>query len=355
MPIKVLIVDDSSLVRSILEKGLSQDPEISIVGSAADPYEARDMIIKYHPDALTLDIEMPRMDGVAFLKKLMPQYPLPVVMVSKLTTKGARATIDALAAGAVDVVAKPDSELRHGVAEMMTELRFKLRVAARANVRGALVEKMSRGASPYMFSADKTAAARCVIAIGASTGGTEAIARLLTGLPPNLPGIVITQHMPTGFTQPFAERLDGLGPLRVREARDGDLVRPGLALVAPGGMQMRLIGTPGDFRVSCDTSPLVNRHRPSVDVLFNSAARIAKNKTAAALLTGMGSDGAQGLLKIREAGGTTMTQDEATSVVYSMPRSAVNLGASEKSYPIDEMTPALITAAATRIHQKERS
>ncbi len=340
--IKVLIVDDSSLVRSILTRGLQVDPGIEVVGAAGDPYQARDMILAERPHVLTLDVEMPRMDGLAFLRKLMPQYPLPVVMVSSLTQRGSQITLDALAHGAIDFVAKPTSDIQSGLNGMMEELREKVKIAASVDVSQWKNKKpvTSRVREARISSLAKTTDK--VIAIGASTGGTEALRKLISAMPANSPGIIIVQHMPAGFTRMFAERLDSIARVSVKEAESGDRVMTGHVLVAPGNFHMQLMRSGGEYRVVCRDGAPVNGHRPSVDVLFRSVAKHAGKNAVGVMLTGMGADGADAMVKMRDAGARTVAQDEATSVVFGMPKEAFQRGGAEILKPLDSI-PILIS------------
>jgi two-component system chemotaxis response regulator CheB len=339
--IRVLVVDDSALVRNILSQGLSLDPGIEVVGTASDPYIARDKIVELNPDVLTLDVEMPRMDGVAFLRKLMPQYPIPTVMVSSLTQRGKQITIDALDAGAVDFVAKPTSNVAAGLNAMLMELRAKVKIASTANVshwKGKRVAPRAATIAPKALaeSTDK------VIAIGASTGGTEAIRRVVESFPANTPGVVIVQHMPPGFTKMFAERLNQLCQMEVREAVDGDRVRTGLILVAPGGVQLKVIRSGGFYQVRCGGTEKVSGHCPSVDVMMQSVAEQVGKNSIGGMLTGMGQDGAEGMLAMKNAGARCIAQDEATSVVFGMPKVAFEKGGAERLVPLDKIAPALL-------------
>ncbi len=341
-PIRVLIVDDSSLVRTLLTRALEEDPGLEVVGTAADPYEARDRILELRPDVMTLDVDMPRMNGIEFLRRLIPQHPLPVVMVSSLTRQGQQATLDALAAGAVDFVAKAESGDPAARGAMLRELRTKLHTAAIARVSPGSERLRSTAAPTAPCGPDAEKNARRVIAIGASTGGTEAIKQIVTRFPAAMPPVLVVQHMPAGFTRMFAERLNQLSALTVREAADGDPVLPGQVLVAPGGLQMRLEGSPGALRVRCEALPLVGGHAPSVDVLMNSLARCAAKGSVGLLLTGMGADGAEGMCALRKAGGRTLAQDQATSVVFGMPRVAFERGGVEKLLPLGAIAPAVV-------------
>lgn len=331
--IKVLVVDDSALVRSVLEKGLSMDPGIEVVGTAPDPFAARDKIVRLRPDVLTLDVEMPRMDGLEFLRKLMPQYPLPIVMVSSLTERGKQITLDCLDAGAVDFVTKPTSDMASGLNSMLTELRTKVKIASTANVshwkhKRAEFKPRSVQGRALAGTTDK------VIAIGASTGGTEAIREVVTAFPVHTPGVVIVQHMPAGFTRMFSERMNTLCQMEAKEAADGDRVMPGRILIAPGGMHMRLVRSGGIYQVRCKAGPLVNGHCPSVEELFKSVAEHAGANAVGVMLTGMGADGADAMKIMRDAGARTLAQDEATSVVFGMPKEAYTRGGAERLVPL---------------------
>lgn len=340
--IRVLVVDDSALVRQVLSQGLSADPGIEVVGTASDPYVARDMIVRRKPDVLTLDVEMPKMDGVAFLRKLMPQYPLPVVMVSALTQRGKQITLEAMEAGAVEVVTKPSANVAEGLSNMMQELRTKVKIASTANVSHW---KNKRPAAPPARSIATRALAEStdkVIAIGASTGGTEAIREVLTQVPASIPGTVIVQHMPPGFTAMFAKRLnDQCAPI-VREAQDGDRVMPGLVLIAPGDMHMEVVRRGGIYSVRCRAGEPVCGHCPSVEVLMQSVAKEVGRNAVGVMLTGMGRDGAQGMLSMRRAGARTLAQDEATCVVYGMPKEAHEAGAVERLLPLSRIGRAMV-------------
>lgn len=349
-PVRVLIVDDSAMIRKVLSIGLSSDPMIEVVGTASSADQALDMIKELKPDVMTLDIEMPRMDGVTFLRQLMPLHPVPTVIISSASQQGATVTLRALEAGAVDVIAKPTLGVSSGLSGIMGEVCQRVRAAAHARPA-----RMFAGAGTRTQSVQETATPTCMIAIGASTGGVQALAKILQEMPHNAPGIVIVQHMPQGFTRAFADRLDGTTRIRVREARDGDLVQSGLALIAPGGdRHMVLAGRAPQWRVSLVDGPPVCFSRPSVDQLFSSVARQAGAKACAALLTGMGKDGAAGLLDIRKAGGTTIAQDEQSSVVWGMPAAAVELQAAQTVRPLDEIAQALLSAADLPVRQTAR-
>jgi two-component system, chemotaxis family, protein-glutamate methylesterase/glutaminase len=335
--IKVLIVDDSALVRRVLEHGLGEDPRISVVGTAPDPYVARDLILKYRPDVLTLDVEMPRMDGVEFLRRLMAQMPIPAVMVSSLTVRGAQATLDALDAGAIDFVTKPGSQFGgKGLTDMIGELTHKVVAAAKARVVKRRVPQAPAlpGVLGHRVLANTTDK---VIALGASTGGTEALKDVVSRFPATTPGVVIVQHMPEKFTEMYADRLNRLCAMEVKEAKDNDRVLPGRILIAPGGMHMRVVRQGGQYRVRCKAGDRVSGHCPSVDVLFESVAEDVGSNAVGAIFTGMGSDGAQGLLKLRQAGARTLGQDEASCVVYGMPKVAFERGAVQVQLPLDKM------------------
>ena len=322
--IKVLVVEDSAFFRGLLVKSLNNDPALEVVASAQDPFEARDMIVKYRPDVMTLDIEMPRMSGLEFLRKLMPQYPMPVVMISSLSDK----VFEALNAGAVDFVAKPAMSDRKKLDELMkNELPMKIKIASTAkisNIKRVAVPTLTENVTVNANSKD------LVVAIGASTGGTEAIATIVKEFGPDIPGTVVVQHMPGGFTEMYANRLNDQCRVTVKEAKNGDKVLPGQVLIAPGGdCQMRLIKVNGTYQVEVKPGPKVSGHCPSVDVLFESVAKAAGSRAVGIILTGMGGDGAKGLLEMRKAGASTIGQDESTSIVYGMPKVAFDIGAVE--------------------------
>jgi two-component system chemotaxis response regulator CheB len=338
-PYKVLIVDDSSLMRQLLTQILSSDPELTVIGTAGDPFVAREKIKALHPDVLTLDIEMPRMDGLTFLEKLMRGHPMPVVMISSLTERGAETTLRALSLGAVDYIAKPKLDVSNGTIEQAGDIIAKVKAAAKVRVRGADAHEISSAALPagYHFSATHK-----VVAIGASTGGTEALKDLLSPLPADFPGVVMVQHMPEAFTRPFSERLNSLCRIHVQEARDGDRILPGHALLAPGGHQMEVVRRGMEYAVRVYRGERVNRHLPSVDVLFSSCARQLGKNAVGVLLTGMGADGAKGLLEMKEARAFTIAQDEATCVVFGMPREAILLGAADQVLALGRIPNALL-------------
>lgn len=356
--IRVLIVDDSAIVRKILTDQLSADPEIEVVGAAIDPYVARDKILQLNPDVITLDIEMPRMDGLSFLKLIMEHRPMPVIIISSLSTSGSVKALEALQIGAFDVMAKPSGS--YSAAADGTELRSKIKAAFRAKIRrrtGETTYAPRPAAQPSVATATSrqgnsatggaqriaTGPARNfsqkqIILMGASTGGTEALKDVLTKLSPNLPGICIVQHIPAHFSRAFAERLNTQCAFEVREAKNGDVVRSGLALIAPGGFHMILRKSASGYLVELNEGPMVHHQRPAVDVLFDSAVRAgAGPHCLALLLTGMGADGAAGMLSLKNAGAATIAQDEASCVVFGMPREAIRLGAAQKVLPLDQM------------------
>lgn len=351
--IKVLIVDDSAIVRKILTEELSKHPDIEVVGSAVDPYVARDKILQFEPDVLTLDIEMPRMDGLTFLYHLMRQYPLPVVVLSSLTPRNSELALRALRLGAVEVIPKPDSRYSVPDGKYLAEV---IRAAARAKVGPPRTSEGGEAGGEKDQSAEELVqetvaelrtltTTHRVIALGASTGGTTTLEQILRQFPPTAPGTVVVQHMPENFTRLFAERLDSVCKVRVKEAVDCDPVVPGTVLVAPGGRHMILERSGAQYRVRLKDGPRVHFQKPSVDVLFLSVAKAAGHNAAGALLTGMGADGAKGLLAMKEAGAHTIAQNEATCVVYGMPREAVRLGAAGEILPLDRIAGALLKAA----------
>lgn len=319
-PIRVLVVDDSIMFRNMLVQGLNADPNIEVVAEAEDAYAARDAILKFKPDVMTLDVELPRMSGIEFLRKLMPQYPLPVVMISSLNNK----VFDALEAGAVDFVNKPTNLNRAQLNDFLAqELATKVKIASTAKV-GRL-----KKVDPVTVSTGITTVGNkdSIVAIGASTGGTEAIFEVVKGFKRDIPGVVIVQHMPPGFTKMYAERLNNQCEVAVKEAQTGDRVLPGQVLIAPGDRHMRLVKVAGSYQVECKGTDRVNGHCPSVEVLFSSVAKVAGRNAIGVILTGMGGDGAKGLLEMRNAGAQTIGQDEASCVVYGMPKVAYDIGA----------------------------
>ncbi len=340
MPIKVLVVDDSALVRSLLGEIIRAAPDMELVGTAPDAYVARDLVNTQVPDVITLDIEMPRMDGLSFLEKLMRARPTPVVMISTLTEQGAEATLRALELGAVDFIPKPKLDVSSGIRQYGDAIVEKIRMAAKVKVQ-ALLARPAVGARAAIAHLPLMGTEK-IIAIGASTGGTEAIKNLLLQLPPALPGMVITQHMPAGFTRTFADRLNKLGHLRVAEAQGGERILPGHAWLAPGGQHLRVERSGADYCVRLSSDEPVQGHRPSVDVMMESVARAAGRNVLGVLLTGMGKDGARGMLAIRQQGGYTLAQDEASCVVYGMPREAVLLNAVDQVAPLGDLGQALV-------------
>ncbi len=351
MAVRVLVVDDSAVVRQVLTELLSRDPDIEVVGAAADPYLAREKIKRLNPDVLTLDVEMPRMDGLAFLENLMRLRPMPVVMVSSLTERGAEVTLQALALGAVDFVTKPRLGVAQGLEEYAEEIAGKVKGAARARVQPLVRPSQRLGPAPAPQAAPMAARFRTtdrLIAIGASAGGTEAIRAVLEQMPADAPAVVLTQHIPGGFSRAFVERLDRHSPLLVREASDGELVLPGHAYLPPGDHHLRVIRDGARWRCRVDGNAPVNRHRPAVDVLFRSVAQAAGPNAIGAILTGMGDDGARGLLEMKEAGAATVVQDEASSVVWGMPGAAVRLGAAQEVLPLERLPARLLELARHR-------
>lgn len=347
--VRVLIVDDSAFMRQVLTKILTSDPQIEVIGTAPDPYFAREKIKALNPDVLTLDVEMPRMDGLTFLEKLMAGHPMPVVMVSTLTQKGCDVTMRALELGAVDFFPKPVLDTANGLIENAAQIVEKVKTAARARVR---VPSGNARPTPILtrpVSAGGYRTTHQIIAIGASTGGTEAIREVLCALPADSPGIVIVQHMPPGFTASFANRLNSLSQLNVKEAENGDRVLPGHALIAPGSLQTSLYRSGAEYYVRVFPGEPVNRHRPSVDVLFDSCAEHAGRNVTAAILTGMGGDGARGMRRMRDAGAHTIAQDEATCVVFGMPKVAIAMGGAEFVLPLPKIARELLRLAALPI------
>lgn len=342
--IKVLIVDDSAVVRKVFKEELSRARDIIVVGTAPDPYVARDKIVKLKPDVITLDIEMPRMDGLTFLKKLMRFYPLPVIIVSSLTRNGGRLAMEAMSLGALEVISKPSSA--YSVGEMSVQLIHKIRAVAGLKIQAIGERKAVTDIPKRVASKAMSETTNKIIAIGASTGGTEALRAVLTKMPPNAPGILVVQHMPAQFTSSFAERLNDLSAITVKEAQNDDSVVNGRALIAPGNYHMLLKRSGARYFVNVKSGPLVHHQRPAVDVLFHSVADYAGSNAVGAILTGMGSDGAGGLLKMKEAGARTVAQDEKSCVVFGMPKEAIKLGAAEKVVPLANMTKAVLDMIA---------
>jgi two-component system, chemotaxis family, protein-glutamate methylesterase/glutaminase len=354
-PVKVLIVDDSALVRQALSDVLASDPEITVLGTASDPFVAARHIQTQVPDVITLDVEMPRMDGVTFLRKLMAQRPIPVVMCSSLTEQGSETLMQALEAGAVDVICKP----RMGAARFLEESKAQIcevvKAAAHARLQRRATERGVTAVPPRKLSADAMlpppvpgqAMARTterVVCIGASTGGTESLREVFEVLPVASPGIVVVQHMPEKFTEAFARRLDGICEVEVKEAADGDAVLRGRVLIAPGNRHMMLQRSGARYYVAVKDGPPVSRHRPSVDVLFRSAAHSVGSNAVGIIMTGMGDDGAHGLLEMKQAGALTVAQDEASSVVFGMPKEAIALGAADKVLPLERLAAEIVRA-----------
>lgn len=345
-PITVMVVDDSAVVRQVVSELLGRDPGIEVLGAASDPLFALERMQRRWPDVIVLDVEMPRMDGITFLRRIMRERPTPVVICSTLTEQGARTTVEALAAGAVSIVTKPKVGLKQFLRDASEDLVGAVKAAAAARVER--LREPAAAPQPGIEAAAAVPEALAettdrVVALGTSTGGTQALELVLTRLSRVAPGIVIVQHMPEKFTAAFAARLDGLCEIEVKEAEHGDRVLPGRALVAPGGRHMQLRRSGAQYRVEVFDGPVVNRHRPSVDVLFRSVARVAAANALGIIMTGMGDDGARGLKEMRAAGSLTLAQDEASCVVYGMPKEAVRLGAVEASLPLDAI-PAAIAA-----------
>ncbi len=351
--IRVLIVDDSPVVRVSLANILKKDSDIEVVGTAPDPYVARDLIVKLRPDVITLDVEMPKMDGITFLKKLMTYFPTPVVMISSLTQRGCDVTLRALELGAVDFVAKPQSG--QDLKALSKEIIDKVKAAARVKVVSlrerkpvvtpTLIEKKLFQASSKLY--------KKIIAIGASTGGTEALKSIFSALPANMPGTLVVLHMPPGFTKAYAERLDGLSQMKVKEAEDGEKVEPGKALIAKGNLHMVLNKRGANYVVRLKNGPLVHGCRPSVDVLFNSVAMAAGKNAIGVILTGMGKDGAEGMLAMKKAGAYNIAQDEKTCVIFGMPKEAIKLGAVDEVLPLDRIPKRLVKLLSSEYEQEK--
>lgn len=351
MPIKVLIIDDSAMTRQILTSLLSHDPDIEVVGAAADPIIAQEKIARFQPDVITLDVEMPRMDGLSFLEKLMSSHPMPVVMVSSLTERGCETALRALQLGAIDIVTKPRIDIKEKLPEIVEEIAGKIKAAARAKVRpraalslyppkknsADVILKMNSSAGHSMIKTTDR-----VIAVGASTGGTEALAEFLSALPADSPGIVIVQHMPEKFTTAFAKRLDSICRIGVSEAKDGDRVIGGHALLAPGNFHMLLNRSGARYYVEVKEGPPVSRHRPSVDVLFRSVAKYAGSNAIGIIMTGMGDDGARGMKEMKDAGSFNIAQDEASCVVFGMPKEAIDKGGVDSIVSLRDIKDAVI-------------
>lgn len=351
--IRVVVVDDSALVRSLLTEIINRQSDMQCVGAAADPLVAREMIRELNPDVITLDVEMPRMDGLEFLSRLMRLRPMPVVMVSTLTEQGADITLRALELGAIDYVAKPRIGITSGLNELAHDIVDKIRVAAHAQVRrlgpaSVAAPGQAAASAPAAPAAPlpRLATTEKVICIGASTGGTEAIREVLVPMPADAPAIVITQHMPPGFTSSFAARLNTLCRISVAEARHGERILPGHAYIAPGGRQFRIDRSGSNYVAVVEDTEPVNRHKPSVEVLFKSAARVLGPNAIGVMLTGMGADGAQAMREMKDAGSYNYVQDEASCVVFGMPRMAIQLGASHEVLPLKQIAPAMLARLA---------
>jgi two-component system chemotaxis response regulator CheB len=333
--IRVLVVDDSAVVRKVFKEEISREKDMEVVGTAPDPYVARDKIVKVKPDVITLDIEMPRMDGITFLKKLMKHYPLPVIIVSSLTRNSGKLVMEALSLGALEVISKPSGA--YSVGEMSVQLIDKIRAVARLKVSPVEERPYTKSVQTKITPKPLSETTNKIIAIGASTGGTEALKTVLTGMPPNAPGTLVVQHMPANFTTSFAERLNELSAMTIKEAKDGDSLINGVALLAPGNYHMLLKRSGANYYVQVKKGPLVHHQRPAVDVLFHSVADYAGSNAVGVILTGMGSDGALGLLKMKEAGARTVVQDEKSCIVFGMPKEAIKLGAADKVVPLNSV------------------
>ncbi|CAH0305078.1 MULTISPECIES: chemotaxis response regulator protein-glutamate methylesterase [Pseudomonas] len=349
--INVLLVDDSAVVRQVLLAILSDTPDIHVMGAASDPIFAMDKLAREWPDVIVLDVEMPRMDGITFLKKIMSERPTPVVICSSLTPRGAETTLQAMAAGAVEIITKPTSGLKNFLLESAPELVAAIRGAAQVNVRNLgkrpapLAPATKLSADAMLPAANGHAMAQTterIVALGTSTGGTQALEAVLTALPRVCPGIVIVQHMPEKFTASFAARLNSLCQIEVREARNNDRIHPGLALIAPGGKHMMVTRSGAFYHVQVVDGPLVNRHRPSVDVLFRSVAKFAGRNATGIIMTGMGDDGARGLKEMLDAGSATVAQDEASCVVFGMPKEAIKLNAAQRVMGLQEIAQVIL-------------
>ena len=350
--IRVLIVDDSAVVRKILTDQLRRISDIEVVGTAPDPYVARDKIVQLKPDVLTLDIEMPRMDGLTFLSKLMKFQPMPVIVVSSLTPAGSEAALHALELGAVDVISKPGEA--YSIGDVAVQLVDRIRAAAHARLR----QPTARQETAVRISHETLSSIRAthkILAIGASTGGTEAIRAVLQVLPATTPGTVIVQHMPEKFTAAFAQRLNEICAMEVREARGGEVLQPGLALVAPGNYHLVISRSGAQYIAQIKDGPRVHHQRPAADVLFNSVAKYAGVNAVGVLLTGMGADGAKGMLAMHEAGARTIAQDEASSVVFGMPKEAIKLGAADSVLPLNKIPAGILEALKASTHAPQRA
>ncbi|PWK31289.1 protein-glutamate methylesterase/protein-glutamine glutaminase [Cupriavidus plantarum] len=343
--IKVLCVDDSALIRSLMTEIINSQPDMEVVGTAPDPLVARDAIKRLNPDVLTLDVEMPRMDGLDFLERLMRLRPMPVLMVSSLTERGSEITMRALELGAVDFVTKPKLGIRDGLIDYTDTIADKIRAASRARVRSAATAPAAAVATPILRS--PLLSTEKLIIVGASTGGTEAIKEFLMPLPPDCPAVMIVQHMPAGFTRSFAQRLNGLCRITVKEAEHGERVLPGYAYIAPGDSHLMLARSGANYVAHLSQDPPVNRHRPSVDVLFDSAAVHGGKNVTGVILTGMGKDGAQGMLRMRDAGAYNLAQDEQSCIVFGMPKEAIATGGVHEVVPLQSMSQRVMAHLAT--------
>jgi two-component system chemotaxis response regulator CheB len=344
--VRVLVVDDSALMRQLLSSMMASDADIEVVGAAPDPLVARKMIKELNPDVVTLDVEMPNMDGISFLEKIMKLRPMPVLMISSLTQQGAEATLHALEIGAVDYVAKPKVDLQQGLTEKRAEIVEKVKMAAKARVR-ACTKLPLRASTPGLSAAGFSTTER-IVAIGASTGGVEALREVLCALPADSPAVVVTQHMPAGFTSRFAERLNTLAQVTVQEATQNQRILPGHVYIAPGNWHLEVARTGANYTCRLHDGPPVSGHRPSVDVLFRSVAASARSNAIGVILTGMGKDGAEGLRQMRAAGAATIGQNEATCIVYGMPKAAAALDATEIELPIERIAGALLDRCRDR-------
>ncbi|HRH80557.1 MAG TPA: chemotaxis response regulator protein-glutamate methylesterase [Thiobacillaceae bacterium] len=346
--IKVLIIDDSALIRGVLRELVNSQPDLEVVGMAPDPITAREMIKELNPDVLTLDVEMPRMNGLEFLERLMRLRPMPVLMVSTLTEQGSDVTLKALELGAVDFITKPKVGMADGLSDLAEDIAERLRSAARARIRRHALGT-SVPTSPQPLPGHFLNTTEKVVCIGSSTGGTEALKEVLTRMPADAPAVLMTQHMPESFTKSFAQRLDGLSAMTVKEAEHNERVLPGYAYLAPGHSHLRVKRSGAYYYTDLVQSEPVNRHRPSVDVLFDSAAQVLGGNALGVILTGMGKDGAAGMLRMRQAGAYTIAQDEASCVVYGMPKAAVELGAAQEISPLRDMARRILDRLALRV------
>ncbi|MDT0595224.1 protein-glutamate methylesterase/protein-glutamine glutaminase [Glaciecola petra] len=339
MTIRVLVVDDSALIRSLLSEIIRQTPDFELVGAAPDAFVAKEMVVQHKPDVITLDIEMPKVDGLTFLDKLMKAQPTPVVMISTLTERGAEATLRSLELGAIDFIAKPKLDVVNGIGQYQQEIVEKIRAAANTTPKASPPASTSAKAIPLQYSGTET-----IVGIGASTGGTEAIKQVLINLSPAFPATVITQHMPPNFTKSFANRLNSLCKINVQEAKDNERLLAGNAYIAPGDKHLEVFKHGADYRIKLSDGPLVSGHRPSVDTMFASLASVVGKNAISCILTGMGKDGANGMLQMYQAGAITMAQDKQSCVVFGMPRVAIELGATKNIIALNDMGKALSKA-----------